>query len=119
MRSSTRTSPRSFWWLERRCSSRARSSCSGLTRPRSRRSWPRGFRSRVAIMGSAISSHRLQGRREVGVAFEAVFQSGDLQDLLAVVVEVDELELAEEVLGAALEPKEGFEALAVVEAGLL
>src|SRR5262245_50587270 len=53
------------------------------------------------------------------MAFEAGFQARDLEDLAAVLVEVDELELAEEVLGSAFEPQEAFEAFAVEEGGLL
>ena len=59
------------------------------------------------------SSHRLEGRGEVIVAFEAGLQSGDFEDLPAIFVEVHELDLAGQVFGAALEPEEGFEALAV------
>jgi hypothetical protein len=47
-----------------------------------------------------------------------VFEPGDFEDLFAVFVEVDEFELAEKVLAAALEPQEGDQAFAVEETGL-
>jgi len=47
-----------------------------------------------------------------------MFEAGDFEDFPAIVVEVHELELTEEVFATALEPEERFEAFAVEEGGL-
>ena len=56
---------------------------------------------------------------QIRVALEAVLEPGDFQNLAAIFVEIDELDLAEQILAAAFHPEEGFEPVAVDEAGFL
>src|SRR5262245_16148931 len=63
--------------------------------------------------------HRLQRPRQIPVTLKPMLQPRDLEDLPAVLVQVGELDLAEEVLGLALDPEERFQAFAVNKAGFL
>src|SRR5437868_14415457 len=110
-----RISPSSFWWLLRRCSSSARSSCSGLIRPFSLRSWPRGFLAAVAII---VLTHGLEGARQIRMTLESMLEPGDFHDLPAVLVQMGELHLSEQILGFSFQPEERFKSFAVDETGL-
>ena len=56
---------------------------------------------------------------EIGLAFEPMVEPGDFQNLLAVFVEVDEFQPAEEFLAALLHPKQRFKPVAVDEPAFL
>src|SRR5438552_17838828 len=61
--------------------------------------------------------HRLQRAGEIRVAFKAMFQPRDRQNLLAVLIEIRELHLAEEILGLALYPHQCFQSSGTDELG--
>jgi hypothetical protein len=62
-----------------------------------------------------LLTHRLQSTRQIRVALKPVLQPRDLQNLVHVLLQVHELDLAEEVFAAAFEPQQGLEPFAVDE----